>query len=121
VVARRAISRTDRDKRRFPVVIPVSSRPDRAADGSPPSQGREVYVTAASLSDGSPSATESEWTRFLVCGAGQGDLQESFHPNAYAQRGMGRCLTLLWSSSPGRYACRNAPGQSYDAMTLAPA
>ena len=52
---------------------------------------------------------------------GQGDLQESFHPNAYAQQGIGRCLTLLWSASPGRYACRNTPGQSYMAMTLAPA
>jgi hypothetical protein len=58
--------------------------------------------------------------RFLVSGVGQGDLQESFHPNAYAQRGVGRCLTLLWSASPGRYACRNTPGQSYTAMTLAP-
>jgi hypothetical protein len=29
-------------------------------------------------------------------------------------------LPLLWSSSPGRYACRNTPGQFYDAMTLAP-
>lgn len=83
-------------------------------------QGREVCSTAASLSDGAPSPTTSEWTRFLVSGVGQGDLQESFHPNAYAQRGIGRCLTLLWSSSPGRYACRNTPGQSYDAMTLAP-
>ena len=83
-------------------------------------QGREVCSTAASLSDGTPSATTSEWTRFLVSGVGQGDLQESVHPNAYAQRGIGRCLTLLWSSSPGRYACRNTPGQSYDAMTLAP-
>jgi hypothetical protein len=83
-------------------------------------QGREVCSTAASLADGSPSSTTSEWTRFLVSGAGQGDLQESFHPNAYAERGMGRCLTLLWSASPGRYACRNTPGQSYTAMTLAP-
>jgi hypothetical protein len=56
-----------------------------------------------------------------VSGVGQGDLQESFHPNAYAQRGLGRCLTLLWAASPGRYACRNTPGQSYTAMTLAPA
>jgi hypothetical protein len=40
--------------------------------------------------------------------------------DAYAQRGIGRCLTLLWSSAPGRYACRNTPGRSYDAMTLAP-
>jgi hypothetical protein len=79
-------------------------------------QGREVCATAASLAGSSgPSPTMSEWTRFLVSGAGQGDLQESFHPNAYAERG----LTLLWSSSPGRYACRNTPGQSYTAMTLA--
>jgi hypothetical protein len=56
----------------------------------------------------------------LVSGAGQGDLQESFHPNAYAERGLGRCLTLLWAASPGRFACRNTPGQSYTAMTLAP-
>ncbi len=50
----------------------------------------------------------------------RGPEDRYFHPNAYAQRGIGRCLTLLWSSAPGRYACRNTPGQSYDAMTLAP-
>ena len=54
-------------------------------------QSREVCATAASLSDGAPSPTTSVWTRFLVSGVGQGDLQESFHPNAYAERGLGRC------------------------------
>jgi hypothetical protein len=49
-------------------------------------QGREVRSTASWLSDGAPAPTTSEWTRFLVSGVGQGDLQESFHPNAYTQR-----------------------------------
>jgi lysophospholipase L1-like esterase len=82
-------------------------------------QGREVCSTSASLvGSGGPSSTASEWARFLVTGVGQGDLQESFHPNAYGQRGIGRCLALLWAASAGRYACRNTPGQSYAAMTL---
>ena len=42
-------------------------------------QGREVCARASSLATSSsgPSPTRSEWTRFLVSGAGQGDLEEA--------------------------------------------
>ena len=83
-------------------------------------QGREVCSRATSLATGSnpPSQTRSEWMRFLVSGIGQGDLQESFHPNAYAQRALGRCLTLIYGQATGDFACRNTAGQGYASMTL---
>ena len=79
-------------------------------------QGREVCAAGKRL--GAPSETTSEWTRFLVSGVGQGDLQESFHPNAYAERALGRCLTLLGGQSGG--ACRTAPGQGVASVTVSP-
>lgn len=85
-------------------------------------QGREVCAKGTSLSgSGGPSATGSEWARFLVSGVLQGDVQESFHPNAYGQRAGGRCLELLWSRPTGDWRCTNTPGAAPSAMTLAPA
>jgi hypothetical protein len=76
-------------------------------------QGREVCAAASSLVTASnpPSSTRSEWTRFLVSGAGQGDLQESFHPNAYGQRALG-AASRSWPGRPARptpAATRRAP------------
>lgn len=79
-------------------------------------QGREVCAKGVAL--GSPSETRSEWARFLVSGIGQGDLQESFHPNAYAQRALGRCLSLLPASGAGAFTCRNTAGQGMAGVTL---
>lgn len=81
-------------------------------------QGREVCSTATSLVTSSPSATQSEWVRFLVSGWGQGELQESFHPNAYAQKAMGTCLDALWAAAPGDYACQNVPGQGTNTVSF---
>ena len=82
--------------------------------------GREVCARASSLVTSStpPSPSGSEWMRFLVSGIGQGDLQESFHPNAYGQQALGRCLGLVAAQSGPAYACRNAPGAGPSAVTL---
>ncbi|MGW0769398.1 GDSL-type esterase/lipase family protein [Streptomyces sp. NPDC002676] len=86
-------------------------------------QGREVCSTATRqpAAASGPSATTSEWTRFLDMGglrATQGSVQESMHPNFYGQKAIGRCLTLLWARPTGTYACHNAPGQDATGMYL---
>jgi len=83
-------------------------------------QGREVCSrTTQQVGSGGPSPTTAEWVRFLNSGCCQGDAQESLHPNAYAQRALGRCLTLIWAkASNTHWSCRNTAGQSYTAMTL---
>ncbi|MEU2158321.1 GDSL-type esterase/lipase family protein [Streptomyces sp. NPDC019396] len=83
-------------------------------------QGREVCAKATRLATSSqgPSATTSEWARFLVSGAAQGTMQESFHPNYYAQRALGRCLGLIYARPTGDYACRNTAGKDDSGMYL---
>ncbi|MFE5585011.1 GDSL-type esterase/lipase family protein [Kitasatospora sp. NPDC056531] len=86
-------------------------------------QGREVCSTATEQPtvSSAPSATSSEWARFVDGGFNttQGALQESMHPNYYGQLALGRCLTLLWGQSSGDYACRNTAGQDASGMYLA--
>lgn len=84
-------------------------------------QGREVCSTATRLAapGTAPSATTSEWARFLDMGTTtQGALQESFHPNHYAQLALGRCLTLLNAQPTGNWSCRNTPGRDATGMYL---
>ncbi|MER6298547.1 GDSL-type esterase/lipase family protein [Kitasatospora sp. NPDC001539] len=85
-------------------------------------QGREVCSTATRQPTASsgPSATTSEWARFLDGGLNttQGVLQESMHPNYYGQLALGRCLTLVWAQSGGNYACRNTAGKDASGMYL---
>ncbi|TLQ42021.1 GDSL-type esterase/lipase family protein [Streptomyces marianii] len=83
-------------------------------------QGREVCskTTRLATSGQGPSAETSEWARFLVSGVMQGTPQESFHPNYYAQRALGRCLTLIYAHPTGNYACRNTPGRDASGMYL---
>jgi hypothetical protein len=82
-------------------------------------QGREVCATASSQATltSPPSGATSEWARFLTQNLVQGDIQETLHPNAYAQQALGRCLTLQWDAGPGNGSCRNTPGQGPQAMT----
>jgi hypothetical protein len=84
-------------------------------------QGREACARAAQLASNAapPSETRSEWARFLTSGLGQGEIQESFHPNAYAQRALGRCLTLL-AAGTGDAACTTTMGQGTGSAALAP-
>jgi hypothetical protein len=82
-------------------------------------QGREVCAKASSQATltSPPSGATSEWARFLTQNLVQGDIQETLHPNAYAQQALGRCLTLHWNAGPGSGICRNTPGQGPQAMT----
>jgi hypothetical protein len=86
-------------------------------------QGREICATTtrqASLNQ-PPSGTTSEWGRFVnESTVAQGVLQEAVHPNAYGQRALGRCLTLVFGSFSRGGACTNVAGQSPDTMQLAP-
>ncbi|MGF1431911.1 GDSL-type esterase/lipase family protein [Kitasatospora sp. LaBMicrA B282] len=87
-------------------------------------QGREVCSTATQLATPSspPSATTSEWARFVDVGTTtQGTTQESMHPDYYAQLALGHCLSLLWAQSGADYACRNTAGQDASGMYLTPA
>jgi lysophospholipase L1-like esterase len=84
-------------------------------------QGHEICSKSDSLATPTnpPSPSTSEWGRFINQSTpSQGDLQESFHPNAYAQQALGRCLTLLWSHPTGSWECDDVPGQAPSAMTL---
>ncbi|WP_338674338.1 GDSL-type esterase/lipase family protein [Streptomyces sp. SCSIO 30461] len=83
-------------------------------------QGREVCAKTTRLATSSqgPSAATSEWARFLVSGVAQGTLQESFHPNYYAQRALGRCLALIHAKPTGDYACQNTAGKGDSGMYL---
>lgn len=85
-------------------------------------QGREVCSTATQqpTADAAPSATTSEWARFLDGGLNttQGALQESMHPNYYGQQALGSCLTQLFARTSGNYACRNTAGQDASGMYL---
>jgi hypothetical protein len=88
-------------------------------------QGREICSTSSELAMATrpPAAERSEWGRFvqLVNGAVvQGELQEVFHPNAYGQRAIGTCLSLIWAQSGPGYACTNTPGQGTGGMRLTP-
>jgi lysophospholipase L1-like esterase len=89
-------------------------------------QGREVCAKTAQLATPSspPSPTRSEWVRFIDYPPGlslpplQGDFNESLHPNAYAQRALGRCLTLAWAVRRGAWRCLRPASAGPDGMRL---
>jgi hypothetical protein len=81
-------------------------------------QGHEVCATAAkqaTLTD-PPAASTSEWARFLTLNLVQGDIQETLHPNFFAQKALGRCLTLAVNGGPGQGSCQPTPGQGPTGM-----
>jgi hypothetical protein len=65
-----------------------------------------------------PNSVIHEWVRWVNTGCCQGDAQESMHPNAFGQRAIGRCVTLMYAKPTGNWTCRNTPGQNFNAMTL---
>lgn len=87
-------------------------------------QGREMCSNSTRLATPlqGPSSTTSDWVRFLNLSAveTQGQLQETFHPNAYGQAAFGRCLTLLYAQSAS-FGCDNTPGLGPDGVKLVPA
>jgi hypothetical protein len=85
-------------------------------------QGREVCANASKLVDNAnpPSPVTSEWARAIGVNPilqGRG-IDEEAHPNAYAQKALGRCVTLLYTRRTGSWACKNTPGQGTEAMAL---
>ncbi len=83
-------------------------------------QGREVCARTASHSDGSPTSVDQEWVRWLNTGYGQGDAQESLHPNAFGQQAAGACIAAIAAVGAGDFACTNVPGQPASVVTLTP-
>ncbi len=65
-----------------------------------------------------PNSVVHEWVRWVNTGCCQGDAQESMHPNAFGQRAIGKCVSLMYAKPSGNWTCRNTPGQNYNAMTL---
>ena len=56
-----------------------------------------------------PTGATMEWARFLTLNLVQGEIQETLHPNFYAQKAVGRCLSLAWAAGrrrPGNDAGR---------------
>jgi len=85
-------------------------------------QGREICSKSTRLADNAnpPSAATSEWARAigaLPIVQGQG-IEEEAHPNAFGQKAIGRCLTLLFARPTGSWACKNTPGQGPEGMFL---
>lgn len=85
--------------------------------------GREVCSTStAQAGPGQrPSGRTSEWVRFVTTGAGQGQRQESLHPNHYGQLALGSCLGLQLDRAPDDHRCTNTPGGGPRDMRLKPA
>ncbi|WKV70581.1 GDSL-type esterase/lipase family protein [Streptomyces sp. PCS3-D2] len=84
-------------------------------------QGREVCSRATRMATPNtpPTATTSDWARFLDIGSStQGTIEESFHPNYFAQQALGRCLTLLHAEPNGNWSCRNTSGRDASGMYL---
>ncbi len=86
-------------------------------------QGREMCSVSTRLAGPltPPSATTSDWARFLNLSAveTQGQLQETFHPNAYAQQALGNCLALI-AAQDSNAACDNTPGAGTSGVVLKP-
>jgi hypothetical protein len=85
-------------------------------------QGREICSRSTRLADNAhrPSPTTSEWARAIGAGPilqGRG-IDEEAHPNAYAQKALGRCVTLLYAHATGSWACKNTPGAGTESMLL---
>jgi hypothetical protein len=86
-------------------------------------QGREFCSESSSLvgvgGSSPPDATVHEWGRFLnQASLTEGEIQELFHPNAFGQQALARCLTLLWAQSGPEYRCTNQAGQGPSGMQL---
>ncbi len=83
--------------------------------------GHEFCAKTTSLVDPftPPSATGSEWGRFLGGPAiQQGQLQEVFHPNAYGQAAFASCVGQAFARPAGTFTCSSSAGRAPQAMTL---
>jgi hypothetical protein len=60
-----------------------------------------------------PSSVSSEWGRALSPSSieqASGETQELFHPNAFGQQALGRCITGVWNRAPGQFTCTGSAG-----------
>jgi hypothetical protein len=81
-------------------------------------RGHELCSSAAVQPTGSPDERTAEWLRWIDI-FGQGNLNESFHPNAFGQKALGRCLGFALLL-PFNLSCSGAPGRSTEFMRVAP-
>ncbi len=84
-------------------------------------QGREFCSKTTALADPlhPPSPVSSEWGRFLGASVvQQGDLQETFHPNAYGQMAFASCVGRAFALPAGTFTCDNTPGKGPEAMAV---
>ena len=106
------------------VAAAAHARGAEVLDMSGALDGHEVCARSdgeATLLQRPPAAT-SEWGRFVGASTVlEGDLQEAFHPNAYAQLAFGHCLTRLFTRPPGDYTCSGGAGRATAGEILAPA
>ena len=73
-------------------------------------RGHELCSAAAVQPTGTPDEGTAEWLRWIDL-AGQGTLTESFHPNAFGQKALGRCLAIALLL-PLDLSCHAVPGKS---------
>ncbi|MFF5337742.1 GDSL-type esterase/lipase family protein [Streptomyces sp. NPDC013181] len=85
-------------------------------------EGREVCSATTRHADLAhpPSGRTSEWVRFATSGLGQGERQESLHPNSFGQQALGTCLTLQLRRPAGDHRCTNTAGEGPEEMNLSP-
>lgn len=82
--------------------------------------GHELCSSAASQpTTPPPSEATSEWIRWIDL-AGQGELNESLHPNAFGQHALGNCLALTLLLTRRNVACHDVPGRDARSMSLRP-
>jgi len=84
-------------------------------------QGHEFCskTSAQSTPVARPAPAGAEWGRFLAASTvQQGELQEAFHPNAFGQLALGTCVTKVFASQPGTFACAGAAGVAPGDLTV---
>ena len=87
-----------------------------------------VQSDASRTLDALQDAATAEWARFIPPQAAAspsveaGAVAEALHPNAYGQKALGRCLTLLWHEAPpgGHYACNGTADVAPADMIILP-
>lgn len=85
-------------------------------------QGHEICSKSArAATEGdTPGGDRGEWGRALGPTAiQQGQVQEVFHPNAFAQRALGDCLEGVYARpTPGTFTCTAGPGVAPTGVNL---
>ncbi len=68
-----------------------------------------------------PSPVGSEWGRALSPSSieqASGETQELFHPDAFGQRALGRCVTGVWNRAPGQFTCVGKAGAGPEGIVV---